>query len=150
MRVELYADGVKGGAPVRQEMTAVRQLAGASGGYVYGAAVLGGSPGSGLYGTGHTTLRRRCDPTGRRANSCGSADRPSRGNSTGTELVGQRAKPPAGSANGEISTHLPGSPASRRQGKKQAVTLHQRPPLDQRFERSRMTGAVMFVTHVSV
>ena len=39
MRVELYADGVLGGAPVRQEMRRVRQLAGASGGYVYSAAV---------------------------------------------------------------------------------------------------------------
>ena len=35
MRVELYADGVMGSAPVRQEMTRVRPLAGASGGYVY-------------------------------------------------------------------------------------------------------------------
>jgi starch phosphorylase len=39
VRVELYADGVMGGAPVRQEMKCVRQLACASGGYVYGAAV---------------------------------------------------------------------------------------------------------------
>ena len=29
MRVELYADGVNGGGPVRQEMKRVRQLAGA-------------------------------------------------------------------------------------------------------------------------
>ena len=39
VRVELYADGVTGSAPVRQEMKRVRQLAGASGGYVYSAAV---------------------------------------------------------------------------------------------------------------
>jgi starch phosphorylase len=39
VRVELYADGVNGGSPVRQEMKHVRQLAGASGGYVYSAAV---------------------------------------------------------------------------------------------------------------
>ena len=39
VRVELYADGVNGGSPVRQEMKPVRQLAGASGGYVYSAAV---------------------------------------------------------------------------------------------------------------
>ena len=39
MRVELYADGIGGGAPVRQEMQRVRRLAGASGGYVYSAAV---------------------------------------------------------------------------------------------------------------
>jgi starch phosphorylase len=38
-RVELYADGVNGDTPVRQEMKRVGQLAGASGGYVYSAAV---------------------------------------------------------------------------------------------------------------
>jgi glycogen phosphorylase len=37
--VELYADGVNGGAPVRQEMQRVRQLAEASGGCFYSAAV---------------------------------------------------------------------------------------------------------------
>lgn len=39
VRVELYADGIGGSALVRQEMKRVRQLLGASGGYVYGAAV---------------------------------------------------------------------------------------------------------------
>jgi len=39
VRVELYADGVNGNSPVRQEMTRVRPLAGASGGYVYSADV---------------------------------------------------------------------------------------------------------------
>jgi len=39
VRVELYADGVMGSAPVRQQMKRVRQLASASGGYVYSAAV---------------------------------------------------------------------------------------------------------------
>jgi starch phosphorylase len=39
VRVELYADNVKGGAPARQELKRVRQLAGTSGGYVYSAAV---------------------------------------------------------------------------------------------------------------
>jgi len=39
VRVELYADGVNGGAPVRQEMTSVRQLAGAAHGCAYRAAV---------------------------------------------------------------------------------------------------------------
>ena len=34
-----YADAVMGSAPVRQEMKRVRQLAGASGDYVYSAAV---------------------------------------------------------------------------------------------------------------
>jgi starch phosphorylase len=44
VRVELYADGVMGSAPVRQEMKRVRQVAGASGGYVYGAAVSADRP----------------------------------------------------------------------------------------------------------
>jgi starch phosphorylase len=39
VRVELCADGVMGSSPVRQEMKRVRPLAGAAGGYVYGAAV---------------------------------------------------------------------------------------------------------------
>jgi starch phosphorylase len=39
VRVELYADGVNGDGPVRQEMTRVRQLVGAAGGYVYRAPV---------------------------------------------------------------------------------------------------------------
>ena len=44
VRVELYADGVMGSAPVRQEMKLARQLAGASGGYVYSAAVSAARP----------------------------------------------------------------------------------------------------------
>jgi starch phosphorylase len=39
VRVELYADGVDGGAPVRVAMTRVRQLVGASNGYAYRAEV---------------------------------------------------------------------------------------------------------------
>jgi starch phosphorylase len=39
VQLELYADGVDGGAPVRQEMTRLRSLVGAAGGYVYGAPV---------------------------------------------------------------------------------------------------------------
>jgi starch phosphorylase len=39
VRVELYAEGVNGGRPVRQEMKRVRQLADASGGCVYSAVV---------------------------------------------------------------------------------------------------------------
>jgi len=38
-RVELYADGVNGDGPVRQEMERLRQMPGAWGGYVYSAAV---------------------------------------------------------------------------------------------------------------
>ena len=44
IRVELYADGVKGGAPVRHEMNRVRELAGSFGGYVYSAAVSAARP----------------------------------------------------------------------------------------------------------
>jgi starch phosphorylase len=44
VRVELYADGINGAAPLCQEMTRVRQLAGASGGYVYSAAVPAARP----------------------------------------------------------------------------------------------------------
>jgi starch phosphorylase len=42
--VELYADGVNGGAPARQEMKCVRPLPAASGGYVYSAAVSAARP----------------------------------------------------------------------------------------------------------
>ena len=44
MRVALYADGINGGSPVRQEMKRVLQLPGASGGYVYRAAVSAARP----------------------------------------------------------------------------------------------------------
>ena len=44
VQVELYADGVTGGPPMRQEMKRVRQLAGASGGYVYTASVSAARP----------------------------------------------------------------------------------------------------------
>jgi starch phosphorylase len=39
VRVELYADGVNGGSPVRQEMKRGRQLAGAARGYAYSVTV---------------------------------------------------------------------------------------------------------------
>jgi len=44
VRVELYADGVDGGGAVRQEMTRLRQLVGAAGGYIYGAGVPAARP----------------------------------------------------------------------------------------------------------
>jgi glycogen phosphorylase len=44
VRVELYADGIAGSHPFRQEMKRVRQLAGISGGYVYSAAVSAARP----------------------------------------------------------------------------------------------------------
>ena len=42
VRVELYANGVNGGEPVRQEMKHLRQLVGALGGYAYSATVPAG------------------------------------------------------------------------------------------------------------
>jgi starch phosphorylase len=39
VRVELYAEGINGDGPVRQEMKRVRQLVGATGGYAYSARV---------------------------------------------------------------------------------------------------------------
>ena len=44
VQVELYADGVNGGSPVRQEMKNVRPLAGTSGGYVYNATASANRP----------------------------------------------------------------------------------------------------------
>jgi starch phosphorylase len=44
VRVELYADGINGGAPMRQEMQRLGELAGASGGYGYSAAVPAARP----------------------------------------------------------------------------------------------------------
>jgi starch phosphorylase len=44
VRVELFADGVNGDAPVRQEMKRVRQMAGESGGSVYSTAVSAARP----------------------------------------------------------------------------------------------------------
>ena len=44
VRVELYANGINGGSPVRQEMNLVRQSVGASAGYVYRAAVSAARP----------------------------------------------------------------------------------------------------------
>jgi starch phosphorylase len=44
VRVELYAEGIDSGDPVRQEMDRVRQPAGASGAYVYNTAVPAARP----------------------------------------------------------------------------------------------------------
>jgi starch phosphorylase len=44
VRVELYADGVNGGSPLRQEMKRIREVPGAAGGYVYSAAVPAARP----------------------------------------------------------------------------------------------------------
>jgi starch phosphorylase len=44
VRVELYAEGVEGGAPARQEMQNLHPLAGAVGGYLYSASVSAARP----------------------------------------------------------------------------------------------------------
>jgi hypothetical protein len=44
VRVELYADGLDGAAPLRHEMTLARQLAGAPGVYVYSASASAARP----------------------------------------------------------------------------------------------------------
>ena len=44
VRVELYADGVNGGSPARQEMKRVRPMAGPPGGHVYTATVSAARP----------------------------------------------------------------------------------------------------------
>jgi starch phosphorylase len=44
VRVELYANGLRGDSPVREEMKYVRELADTSGGYVYSAAVSSARP----------------------------------------------------------------------------------------------------------
>ncbi|MGD0461895.1 MAG: alpha-glucan family phosphorylase [Tepidisphaeraceae bacterium] len=44
VRVELYANGMNGGAAIRQEMTRIRSLAGAANSYVYGGSVPANRP----------------------------------------------------------------------------------------------------------
>jgi starch phosphorylase len=44
VRVELFADGIKGSPPVRQEMTCLHSLSDESGGYVYSATVSANRP----------------------------------------------------------------------------------------------------------
>jgi starch phosphorylase len=54
LRVELYADGIKGDGPVRQEMGRMNQLAGTAGGHVYSAQVRATRP--------HTDYTARITP----------------------------------------------------------------------------------------
>ena len=44
VRVELFADGINGSAPVRQEMKLIRPLPGTPGGHIYSAAVSAARP----------------------------------------------------------------------------------------------------------
>lgn len=46
VKVQLYADGVDGGAPVRQDMALLRPVPGEANGFVYGADVPGDRPGA--------------------------------------------------------------------------------------------------------
>jgi starch phosphorylase len=46
VRVEIYADGVSGGVPLRQEMERARQLEGGTGGYLYCGSVSATRPAS--------------------------------------------------------------------------------------------------------
>ena len=68
VRVELYADGVDGDGPVRQEMERVRQLAGAA--ERLRLSRTGGLDTSGhrLYGASDTAFRWRCRSAGSRSN----------------------------------------------------------------------------------
>ncbi|MCG6878038.1 MAG: hypothetical protein LJE96_02625 [Deltaproteobacteria bacterium] len=65
VRVKLYADGINGGIPVRQEMKRVRQPTRRIGRLYLQGGFAWDPPTSGLYGATHTALRRRCDPTGK-------------------------------------------------------------------------------------
>ena len=69
VRVELYADAVQGGAPARQEMKRVGELAGAPGGYIYSASMPADRPPTGLHSATDPAPRRRGPPAGGAANS---------------------------------------------------------------------------------
>ena len=75
VRVELYADGVKGGAPVRQEMKRVRHTGRRVRRLHLQRGGVCGPPSSGLYGASDTTLRRRCNPSGRRSHPVAAMNR---------------------------------------------------------------------------
>jgi len=60
--VELYADGMNGGPPVRQEMTCLHPLADESGGYALQRDRVCVPFTNGLHGTGDASIRSRCNP----------------------------------------------------------------------------------------
>ena len=72
VRVELYADGVNGGAPVRQEMKRIRTTGRQTGWLRLQRSRVRSPPFGGLHGASDAALRRRCDPAGRLHKSCGS------------------------------------------------------------------------------
>ena len=98
VRVELYADGVNGGSPVRQEMKRVRPAGGRAGRLRLPRGCARGPPGSGLYGASDAALRRRRDPFGSRTNPLAALIRWTEAK-TGFELVSSGRKnlinPPA-------------------------------------------------------
>ena len=67
VRVELYADGVNGSEPERQEMKRGQPLTEANG-YILQRTGARDTPSHGLYGASHTAARRRCSPLGGRSN----------------------------------------------------------------------------------
>ena len=68
VRVELYADGINGGDPVRQEMKRVGQPAGASSRCIYQRNGTGCPSGDRLYGASDTAALRRGGSVGNRSN----------------------------------------------------------------------------------
>ena len=69
VRVELYADGVKGGdSSAAGDEARAPPAGGASGGYVYQRGGVCGPPASGLHGASDTASRRRCGSAGSRSN----------------------------------------------------------------------------------
>ncbi len=68
VRVELYADGVMGSPPVRQEMQADPLAGWRVGRLRLQGGCVRGPPTSGLYGAHRTALRRCCGPPRRRTN----------------------------------------------------------------------------------
>ena len=67
VRVELYADGVSGGSPVRQEMKMRSPTARCIGWLRLQRGCVRSPPASGLYGASDTALRRRCGSPGSRS-----------------------------------------------------------------------------------
>ena len=59
VQIELYADGLDGSGPVRQEMKRVRELEGVPGGFVYATASACHTSGRALYAPNDRSLRGR-------------------------------------------------------------------------------------------
>ena len=68
VRVELYADGVNGSAPLRARDDTRGATGWRPGTVRLQCGCISGPPGHGLYGARDTALRQRCGPTGKRTN----------------------------------------------------------------------------------